>query len=272
LPRRRPRAPVLATLLGAFVAIAAGQDATSAPTPINTHCPVMTEEEVNPAITTTYQGQVIGFCCENCRAKFEANPTRYAARLAAFQEPATKPIDTDRHGQDMQSIAADDHDHEHEHEHEHEEEHEVGEGFASRLIGWLGKFHPPTVNFPIAMLVGAALAELLLIKTRRTFFANANRFCLWVGCLGAVAGATLGWFFAGFHLVDDTWILTVHRWLGTTTGAWSILLLVFGERTFRRADAGRRTYRILLFVGAGLVAITGFLGGSLIYGLKHYAW
>ena len=31
-----------------------------------------------------------------------------------------------------------------------------------RPLAWLGKFHPPAVNFPIAMLTAAALSELLL--------------------------------------------------------------------------------------------------------------
>ena len=86
------------------------------------------------------------------------------------------------------------------------------------------------------------------------------------------AAAVLGWFFGGVHLVDDSWILTTHRWVGTTTAASSVLLLVVGERTFRRADASRTGYRAMLFIGAGLVGVTGFFGGSLIYGIAHYSW
>ncbi|MBK8270060.1 MAG: hypothetical protein IPK83_17890 [Planctomycetes bacterium] len=271
--------------------------------PVNALCPVMTQEEVNPEFTTIFEGRVIGFCCDKCLAKFKANPSRYAARVVV-REVKSPPIDAEddqeeeaekllgdrqameahgdhAHGdvaaQDINQGEAHDHDpNEDEHsesgDHDHEHGHPQGRGFFAKAIGWLGKFHPPMVNFPIAMILAAALAELLLVATKRSFFVNAGRFCLWVGCVGAVAATVLGWLFGGFHLVDDSWILTTHRWLGTTTAAWSVLLLVVGERTFRRADASPTGYRAMLFIGAALVCVTGFFGGSLIYGLTHYAW
>ncbi|RIK66948.1 MAG: hypothetical protein DCC65_08370 [Planctomycetota bacterium] len=128
------------------------------------------------------------------------------------------------------------------------------------------------VNFPVAMILGATLAEALLLATKRSFFVNAGRFCLWVGCVGAVVAAVLGWFFGGFHLVDDSWVLTSHRWLGTTTAAWSVLLLVVGEQTFRRGESARGRYRALLIIGASLVGISGLFGGLLVYGVNHYAF
>lgn len=299
--RRRGRTALRVALLGAIATVAAAQDTASALTPINALCPVMTEEKVDPAFTTTYEGKVIGFCCDKCLAKFEANPPRYASRLTALlafadrasassiseqQVPGSRPGDSgpsaDHEHAETQDVGMDSRPHESDrrahgaeagaaddgHKHGHGE----AVGFFARLVAWLGKFHPPAVNFPIAMISGAALAELLLIATGRSFFANAGRFCLWVGCLGAVATGVLGWFFGGFHLVDDSWILTTHRWLGTSTALWSVLVLVLGERAIRRADADRRPFRVVLFSGAGLVAVTGFFGGSLIYGLNHYAW
>jgi len=262
--------------LGAMATVAGAQNTASAPAPINALCPVMTEEKVDPAFTTTYRGQVIGFCCDKCLAKFEANPDRYASRLAGLLASAdhehpeshdagmeSQQHESSGHAHGAEAGAADDG-----HEHEHGE----AVGFFVRLAAWLGKFHPPAVNFPIAMISGAALAELLLIATGRSFFANAGRFCLWVGCVGAVAAALLGWLFGGFHLVDDSWILTTHRWLGTSTALWSVLVLALGERAFRRAESSRRSFRVVLFSGAALVVVTGFFGGSLIYGLNHYAW
>ncbi|HNO78140.1 MAG TPA: hypothetical protein PKN33_08780 [Phycisphaerae bacterium] len=274
--------------------------------PINKICPVMTEENVIPEFTTTFQRQVIGFCCDKCLAKFEANPSRYVARVAELSGAESQPSGMDQHlhehgespsagvqepgaeslnahnGSAMESgEPGEEHKHDgHESlndeppaaDHDHKHDHEHGPGFIGKLIAWLGKFHPLTVHFPIAMLLGTALAELLLIATRRPIFVNAGRFCLWIGCLGAVVSAVLGWYFGGFRLVDDSWILTTHRWLGTSTAALSVLLLVVAERTFRRTNASRTSYRTILFISAGLVGVTGFLGGSLIYGLNHYAW
>lgn len=300
----RARRPFLVIAAALVTATLAHNNVARARAPINKMCPVMTEETVKPEFTTVYQGQLIGLCCDKCLAKFEANPNRYAARVSELQAQKPQPNEVahpaHEHGdadaaavrelgvggsrppnenaaQTGQQRIAHEHDrHPEEDEppavHDHVHDHATGTGFLAKLIAWLGRFHPPTVNFPIAMIIGAALAELLLIVTGRAFFANAGRFCLWVGALGALAGSTLGWFLGGFHLVDDSWVLTSHRWLGTTTAAWSVLLLVCGERTFRRANVTRRGYRLLLFIAAGLVGVTGFFGGSLIYGLTHYAW
>lgn len=274
--------------------------------PINKMCPVMTEETVDPNYTATHAGQVIGFCCERCVAKFEANPKRYLEKIPELNEANRRPDDPpdpahehadaqttgfqeqsgqethdhadgatrdgdrreatvhDNHERTKNEPPTDDHDHKHGHAH--------GPGFFAKLIGWLGKFHPMTVHFPIAMLLGTALAEILLIATDRFFFAAAGRFCLWVGGIGAVAAAVLGWFFGGFNWVDDTWNLTTHRWLGTATAAMSVLVLVVGERAARRIDTKRTGYRAMLFIAAALIGITAFFGGSLIYGLNHYAW
>ncbi len=141
------------------------------------------------------------------------------------------------------------------------------------LVQWLGKFHPPLVHLPIAMLMAAALAEFLLIKTRRPAFGIAARYCLWVGALAAAVAAVSGWFFGGMKWTDGDWVMTAHRWIGTATAAWSVLVLILGELNLRRnSRATRVTYRLTLLLGAGLVGFTGFLGGCLIYGLDHYAW
>jgi uncharacterized membrane protein len=161
---------------------------------------------------------------------------------------------------------------EEEEEHEHEHEHAAEESGVPAPLAWLGNFHPAAVNFPIAMLVGAAVAELLLMATKRQFFVNAGRFCLWFGGLAAIVAATLGWFFGGFHLIDDHWIMTTHRWLGTTTAIWALITLIVGERSYRSADPSRRAlYRPFLFISAIAVLVTGFFGGAMLYGLDHYA-
>ena len=97
------------------------------------------------------------------------------------------------------------------------------------------------------------------------------RACVWVGGVGAVVTAILGWLFAGPRIVDDEWVMTAHRWLGTGTAVWAVLTIYLCERTYRDA-LSRRTFRLALFGGTALVSATGFLGGSLIYGIDHYTW
>ncbi len=140
-----------------------------------------------------------------------------------------------------------------------------------RPLAWLGRFHPPLTHFPIALLTIAAIGEFLLIRTGEVRFEHAVRFTVVFGAAASLVAATLGWLFAGFHLVDGEWPMTAHRWAGTTTAFVSIGLLFLSNRTSRSGEP-RKAFRIVLFSSAVLVSVTGFLGGALIYGLDHYSW
>ena len=48
--------------------------------PVNTVCPV-SGTAVDPAHTVTHDGKVVGFCCPNCVAKFNEDPTPFLANL-----------------------------------------------------------------------------------------------------------------------------------------------------------------------------------------------
>jgi mono/diheme cytochrome c family protein/uncharacterized membrane protein len=146
------------------------------------------------------------------------------------------------------------------------------QGFFEKLLPWLGKFHPPVTSFPIALLATAALAELLLMSTGLPLFDAAGRFWLWVGAATALLAAALGWCHAGVNLVDESWLLTTHRWLGTGSAGSAALVLWVSEWS-RRADPPRPlARRVVLFGVAGLVLATGYFGGALVFGLDHYAW
>jgi uncharacterized membrane protein len=145
--------------------------------------------------------------------------------------------------------------------------------FQSELIHWLGKFHPPAANFPIALLVAAAVAEFLWMVSQRSLFDAASRFCIWFGALAAVPTGILGWFMGGFHVTDEQWSMTVHRWLGTATDICAVLALVLSEIGRRPGYVRtRKVFRLLLFLAALMVLATGFFGGAQVYGLRHYAW
>jgi uncharacterized membrane protein len=147
------------------------------------------------------------------------------------------------------------------------------ESFGHRLIGWLGKFHPPAANFPIALLVAAAVAEFLAVVRRSPIFDGASRFCVWFGALAAAATGTLGWFMGGFRLTDPDWTMTVHRWLGTATDASALIALALSEIGRRPGNERvRGIFRVLLFLVALMVLAAGFFGGAQIYGLHHYDW
>jgi uncharacterized membrane protein len=146
-------------------------------------------------------------------------------------------------------------------------------GFFEKLIRWLGKFHPPLVHFPIALLTAAAVAELLRLATGKPAFDAISRFCIWFGTLAAVVAGTLGWFLAGFRFTDASWVMMMHRWIGTFTVAFAVLVLVLSEMS--RPPTRHRTrfwFRVTLFVAAGLVSVTGFFGGAVVFGLNYHAW
>lgn len=156
------------------------------------------------------------------------------------------------------------------HEHnEHSVDTGVGAGMA-KFIGWLGKFHPAVVHFPIALLIAAAVAEVLFAGTGKLLFNNARVYCLWFGIIGAVGAGILGWFFAGFELIDENWLLTTHRWLGTSTVICSLLLGWLALTSAKRPS--RLLFRLVLLLAVILVSATGFFGGAMLYGLNQYAW
>lgn len=160
--------------------------------------------------------------------------------------------------------------------HDHDAAHDRASaqtGVGRRLVDYVGKFHPMAVHFPIALMVAAALAELLGMATGREMFTPAARFSVWCAGISAVAAAGLGWCFAGFQLVDPMQLKTVHRWVGTAAGLWAIPLVFFCHLSYREGGrTWRKWYMLVLFVGVALVGAAGLLGGALIYGWDHLAW
>ena len=158
-------------------------------------------------------------------------------------------------------------------EHDHSA-HEHGSwartGF-ERFLAWLGAFHPAATNFPIALLLFAALAELLHAARGRDIYRASARFCLWAGAITAAGTMVLGWFYAGFDLAADDSLLRAHRWNGTAVGVLSLIALWLGERHWR-TGGGRGLYRAGLFLVAILAGLNGYLGGRMLYGADHYDW
>jgi len=246
---------------------------------INTMCPVTTDEEVDPAFTIEYEGQTIGFCCRKCRTRFGEDPDAYLTELPMLQSVSllsqSMPSHDDDHDHGDESASEESHGHDEGEAHDHATDHGQGTSSGlSKLIAWIGKFHPPATHLPIGMLIGAALAEGLFIMTKRDLFKNAGTFCVVIAGFGAMGAVTLGWFNGGFAFVDDQWIQTVHRWLGTSTALLTLLSIAMLIRASKpdTKPSARLSYRVSLFVAAGMVGAAGFFGGALVYGLNHYQW
>jgi uncharacterized membrane protein len=139
------------------------------------------------------------------------------------------------------------------------------------VLSWIGRFHPMVVHFPIALFISALVAEILFAATRQDLFRHALRFLLWGGALSAAVAGALGWTFAANEPTDHGWLLDAHRWAGTAASALGFIVLSVNER-MERVAGSRALLRASLAMIAVLIGATGFLGGSLLYGIDHLAW
>ncbi|MEO8351129.1 MAG: DUF2231 domain-containing protein [Chthoniobacteraceae bacterium] len=144
-----------------------------------------------------------------------------------------------------------------------------------RLIRWVGRFHPLSTHFPVALMYVALIAEALAWWTRRDSWLQTVRFLVFFGAGGSLVAAGLGWINAYFtsYVGASADILVWHRWLGTFTALWATACAVLSIRSeCEEGSQERRRFRGALIIGAVLVGISGFLGSALIYGLDHYSW
>ncbi len=145
----------------------------------------------------------------------------------------------------------------------------------SHTLRWVGKSHPFSTHFPVALMMVAVLAEGFAWWTRREGWLLTVRFLVGIAALSATGSATLGWLNAYFSSYNKTvgTLLWWHRWMGTSSAVWALVCaaLVFAGPC-GEGSKERQRFRGALLLGAALVAITGFLGSALIYGLDHYAW
>lgn len=245
----------------------------------NPRCPVLTDEDVDPEIFSEYRGKRVFLCCRKCLKKFQASPEAYVANLPAgiFSGQA------DRTAADHENHQGEDPAHsehaaltqgEPRQEHDHSQQGSMDGGGLPFWIAWVGRFHPMVVHFPIALIMAAALAEALTLLTATARFAFVARFLLWLGAIGAVVAAALGWAdatgvgqsYSGF----SAQLLSYHRWLGTTTAALAVCALLACERAHLASSRGRMLgYRVLVLLCIVSVAVTGHLGAALIYGWDY---
>ena len=128
-----------------------------------------------------------------------------------------------------------------------------------------GRLHPLLVHFPIALILGAAAAELVSVATRLPEWHAVAVANLRVGAAFAVASAGAGWLLASSRIVEASPALEWHRWLGLMAAFAALgaaLTTVQSGRRSRRL----RMYRLVLFSAAASVAVAGHFGAVLVWG------
>jgi YHS domain-containing protein len=82
-----------AKIRDAHIDVELGVDLTSkqaaAGKPINAECPV-SGKPVNPEKTVVYEGKVVAFCCDDCKANFQKDPKPFLAKLEASIKAAAE--------------------------------------------------------------------------------------------------------------------------------------------------------------------------------------
>lgn len=137
-----------------------------------------------------------------------------------------------------------------------------------RLIDWIGRIHPFSVHFPLALFPVAWVA--LIMARRRSGETDLIRALVVVAGAAAAGAAVLGWMNAGMALIDADPLLGWHRWIGTALGAIGAALALWAWRSPSSA-----TGRPMLWALGGvtlLLLVQGWIGGALIHGIDHLNW
>jgi uncharacterized membrane protein len=129
----------------------------------------------------------------------------------------------------------------------------------------IGKLHPVLVHFPIGLVLAAAAAELVAIRTHRPAWRAIAVANVRAGAAMGAITAIAGWALASAPFIEPGPLLVWHRWIGVTGAAAAIgaaSLSMVHDRSRRAVLA----YQTALFGAAALVAIAGHLGGTLVWG------
>jgi uncharacterized membrane protein len=131
---------------------------------------------------------------------------------------------------------------------------------------FIGRFHPLTVHFPIALILLVPLLELAGRSRRLPDVRAAVDFVLGLATFSAIVAAALGWCLGRSGGYSGP-LVTQHMWGGLSVAAicWLCWML-------RGHFAGQRLgliYPLGLLAAAGLVPWTGYRGGQLSLGENH---
>jgi uncharacterized membrane protein len=130
----------------------------------------------------------------------------------------------------------------------------------------IGRLHPVLVHFPIGLVLIAAVAEMVAMMTGRWDWRSVAVANVRAGAVFTIGATIAGWRLASSAGIEATSSLEWHRWLGTIAA-----VAVFAAALAAAGARGRSgfvvwAYRIALFWAAALVAVTGHLGGLLVWG------
>jgi len=121
--------------------------------------------------------------------------------------------------------------------------------------------HPAVVPVPIGLLTAAAASDLAELITGDSFFARMSRWLIGGGIVGGLLAAALG-------LVDFSTIRAARGTTGIAHAGGNAAVLAISAASLglrQSSDRVRPVARVLTLAAAGLLAVTGWLGGELAF-------
>jgi uncharacterized membrane protein len=133
-------------------------------------------------------------------------------------------------------------------------------------MAFIGRLHPLLIHFPIALVIAAAAAESAAAVTADNRWRTVAVGNVRAGAVFALMAAIAGWRLALAPGIETSPLLEWHRWLGTVGAGVALAAALATSGAGSRSAVEVWIYRIALFAAGTLVAVTGHLGGLLVWG------
>jgi hypothetical protein len=104
------------------------------------------------------------------------------------------------------------------------------------LWQFFGRLHPMIVHFPIALLIFAAVLELVTIRKYNSRFRPGIQLLVLIGAISAVIAAMFGWLLANSDGIQGE-LLDLHQKLGIATAVLSLLVLFFLQKAGKKPSS-----------------------------------
>jgi len=136
---------------------------------------------------------------------------------------------------------------------------------SSRVVLFGHPLHPALIHFPVAALIGLMATDMAFIMTGDAFWARAGLWLVGVGALGAAISGLAG-------LIDLVTVRQIRRLVTAWChGVLAVMLLSLASLNWLlryvvgEAAAIMPWGLFLSLISGGLIAITAYLGGQLVY-------
>lgn len=135
------------------------------------------------------------------------------------------------------------------------------------MIEIIPNWHPIFVHFTIGLLSISALFYLAGAVLKKDNLLIVARWNLWIGALITVGTVLAGWYAYNTvsHDGPSHTAMTDHRNWVLTTAAVFILLALWALWKQRGAKTVSSLFVVIVLLAAGMLAVTGYKGGEIVY-------